>query len=356
MMLVARGTTLDGANPRLTFIHQVEGILADVSELAFAVFDTSTDERLLAPIEVQAFTAVDVNAASLARLGVGRYAATWTVPADLAVGAYEVRWRYTPGAFGSQAYEVVSAFEVVAALGAFAGPFYCGLAQLRREGFTPEALPDARALAAIQRASAFIERVTKRFFEPRYLSARADGAGRNAVLLDMPVIGVDEVVFDSYAYGATREAETEDAFRVYNRHLQGMINPDDRASPKIEMFDYGGAYSAHGGRVFPRGRLNVRIAGVFGFTDADGTPWGRTPEEISRVAMLLVGRDMVPLGNPDAREDARWRSRLTGERTRDQSYTLASPKDVGLYTGFTGDPDIDHVLLAYLRPIMVGGV
>ena len=62
-------------------------------------------------------------------------------------------------------------------------------------------------------------------------------------------------------------------------------------------------------------------------------------------------RELPLLGNADQREDAQRRYRLTSERTRDQSYTLEALK---LHGAFTGDPEIDNLLVAFVRPADVG--
>ena len=50
-------------------------------------------------------------------------------------------------------------------------------------------------------------------------------------------------------------------------------------------------------------------------------------------------------------DDARVRSRLVSERTRDQSYTLAKPV---VRAGLTGDPEVDRLIAPYRRPSRLG--
>jgi hypothetical protein len=90
---------------------------------------------------------------------------------------------------------------------------------------------------------------------------------------------------------------------------------------------------------------------VFGYTEPDGSPAGRTPEMIRHATKLLVMRDLPLLASTDQREDAQRRFRLTSERTRDQSYTLEALK---LHGAFTGDPEIDNILVAFVRPPDLG--
>jgi hypothetical protein len=99
--------------------------------------------------------------------------------------------------------------------------------------------------------------------------------------------------------------------------------------------------------VWPRGQQNVTVQGIFGYTEPDGSPTGRTPELIRHATKLLVLRELPLLADIDAREDAQKRYRLTSERTRDQSYTLEALR---LHGAFTGDPAIDNILVAFARP------
>ena len=103
--------------------------------------------------------------------------------------------------------------------------------------------------------------------------------------------------------------------------------------------------------IWPRGSQNITLRGVFGYTEPDGSPSGKTPDLIRHATKLLVMRELPLLGNADQREDAQRRYRLTSERTRDQSYTLEALK---LHGAFTGDPEIDNLLVAFVRPADVG--
>ena len=92
--------------------------------------------------------------------------------------------------------------------------------------------------------------------------------------------------------------------------------------------------------------------GLWGFTEDDGTPTGRTPPAIRRATMLLVLRSMAPLSD-DASFEARSRWRIIAERTRDQSYRLGPARDA-IAASLTGDPEIDALLALYVRPTPIG--
>lgn len=121
-------------------------------------------------------------------------------------------------------------------------------------------------------------------------------------------------------------------------------------APVLPGFDAPRLTLRHG-RVFPRGQGNIVAEGLWGFTEHDGTPEGRTPLAIRRACMLLVLRNLAPLAD-DASLEARSRWRLLEERTRDQSYRLDAPRQVSAQ--LTGDPEVDTLLLSYVRPVPLG--
>jgi hypothetical protein len=69
------------------------------------------------------------------------------------------------------------------------------------------------------------------------------------------------------------------------------------------------------------------------------------------VTKLLALRELPRMTDVDRREDAQRRWRLTSERTRDQSYTLEA---LPLTGAFTSDPEIDNILVAFVRPADFG--
>lgn len=151
---------------------------------------------------------------------------------------------------------------------------YCSIADVRAEGFTLAAFPDARVTVAIDRATAFIESVTDRFFEPRDRQFFVTWTGERGIL-DLPaIIAIDEVVFvNTDASVQTPLALTD--FIVFNRHVQdGQRFLDDRESPRIEFqFISPGVIVPRRRRllqqVLARRVQNVRLTGRFGYTDPD---------------------------------------------------------------------------------------
>jgi hypothetical protein len=320
MQTLGRGQRSDLSHPALSVFTPIDGVLDDVDVVEFVILDRSGD----AP--VQAFP--EAGRAAAARLGVGHYVALYTAPASAQLGHHAVRW-FVRAAEGELHFE--TPFEVLAAPIDVPQPGYCMLQDLRDEGFPSEAVSDARLARIIALASRTIERATGRFFEPRRQRIELDGRGSNDLLLDEPIIAIEKIELGSSGpvSGAT----------IYNRHItQGLMLPDDRQNPRIRLG-------------FPCGARNVRVTGLFGYTEPDGSPTGTTPLLIREACKRLVVREIPLLADAGGREDARQRYRIVQEKTREQSYTLDKLAHPG---ALTGDPDIDDILAQFMRPADLG--
>jgi hypothetical protein len=186
---------------------------------------------------------------------------------------------------------------------------------------------------------------------------RADGSGSGVLRMSEPIIAVQAIYLEGDRFYIEGAYDTNlSILRVYNRHLQGLTDPDDREAPRIE---YSRAAAFDTSR-FPTGRQNLQVRGIFGYTDPDpyGYPVGVTPELVKHAVRLLVMKDLPKLGDTAARDDAQKRWRLTGESTRDQSYTMFGGVDAAtrgaLVGGVTGDPEVDNIIIMYKRPPSLG--
>jgi hypothetical protein len=320
MQALGRGQRSDLNHPALSVFTPINGLLDDVDVVEYAIFDRTGD------VPVQVFP--ESGRAAAARLGVGHYVALYTPPASAQLGHHAVRW-FVRATEDELHFE--TPFEVLAAPIDAPQSGYCMLQDLRDEGFGPEAASNARLARAIAFASRTIERITGRFFEPRRQRIELDGRGSSELLLDEPIIAIEKIEIGG---GGAVSGAT-----VYNRHItQGLMLPDDRQNPRIRLG-------------FPCGARNVRISGLFGYTEPDGSPTGTTPLLIRDACKRLVVREIPLLADTDRREDARQRHRILQERTREQSYTLDRLAHPG---ALTGDADIDDILVQFMRPADLG--
>jgi hypothetical protein len=208
---------------------------------------------------------------------------------------------------------------------------YATVADLRAEGVTPLQADNARLGRLILEAGQFIDRVTGWYFEPRAMTLQLDGRGTPTLEPPVPPIELWRLAIDGHEVSLNPSSVIV---------VGAPVGPGFDA-PRLVLRD---------GRVFPRGQRNVQAEGWWGYTEPDGVPSGRTPLEIRRATMLLVLRGLPPLADAEA-VDARNRWRVVEERTRDQSYRLGSNGTPG---PFTGDAEIDAVLLRYRRPPGLG--
>lgn len=247
---------------------------------------------------------------------------------------------------------------------------YATIQDMRDEG-VPASVTDPWLTSRILLASRFIETATKRWFYAKPLTLRVDGKGGPKILLQHPIVHVSGVTFETAPFYPSSLEIDDDLLVVYNRHLrEGLLDPDDRNNPKIELFRpseslyQDGSYRARWGKlIFPEGNQNILIEGEFGYTDPDPDetvapgewPRGKTPMLVTHACKLLVMRELAKMASTSARFDARNRHRLTSERTRDQAYTLGgNVQNGGSGAGWTGDPEIDNILAYYAAPPRLG--
>ena len=208
------------------------------------------------------------------------------------------------------------------------------------------------------RAAALIEQATGRIFYPLYRAASHDGRRQSALFFDDAIVALESVT----VLGSLTAPDPigPDALKVYNRHLsQGVLVPDDRDHPKVEFAAYDAPESTLRSLIyrsrFPEGAQNVHVRGVFGYREPNGSPRGGVPILVRQCALLLAYRDMFSLVDSDKREDVRRRWQIQSERTRDQSYTLATDsRNAAMVGTITGDPEVDLILSRYRRPPRIG--
>ena len=352
MRALGREQACDCSNPVLLAITQDDnGQLVDPVSLSFSIWDVSTVAKKKVPVAVVASTPVNLAACPAgSRLGKGRFVLKHTPLVTAALGTHEIRTVEKLTATSAEV-ERRFTFQVIASI---AGPGYCTVDDLRAEDVTEDDADDLRLLEVIAQSSQFVDMACGYFFEPRFLDLSLSGRGHNRLFLNMPIVAIESVkVVSEFIPFETAPEET--IVYVFNRHLrQGLFSPDDRRNPKVELGSRFNPYRSttqrtYGAVSFPRGRQNVLVKGMFGYTDPDGSSTGGTPKAIRDVTMRLVMRGVPPVGSEDA-DDIAWRSRLKSESTAGQSYRLGGIGD-GSYEYMTGDPEIDRTLAHYRRAI-----
>ena len=154
---------------------------------------------------------------------------------------------------------------------------YCTIEDIREEGFDLCDFPDRRVSKAIKTAQQFIEKVTRRFFEPRDLTFRETWRGESELLIgqgSMPIITVTELRFVNTDETLQTPVNLTTDIRIFNRHVrEGYLAKDDRENPRI------GLIFIDPNLIIPRVRpltvlevtaarlQQIQITGTFGFTE-----------------------------------------------------------------------------------------
>lgn len=366
---LARGESSSQANPVLDVFTALGSppVKTDVSDLQFRIFDISTPVKRVTPVQVHpvlptAWEILDpINDAPLGeRLGVGHYLGPWTVPQDEAIGDHLVEWQFRLTAIAPWETKKEEFFVREGALPT--ATTYCGVGDVRGEGFTdPVKYPDSRILMLAILATRYVDKVTGRWFGPRTFDdtnrLSLDGKGGRILHLAIPVIRLDKLFVELPSFEPSLDEVDLDAVRVYNRHMTGMTQPDDRENPRIVFAATGGINQvvSTGFFPFPRtfftGRQNVQLEGVFGYTDPDGSEFGEIPQLIRQATCRLVQRDLLLDSDLKGKLNVKNAFRIASDK---QGKTTIRLQDLWLKGGLTGDPEIDTILMAYRRPPRIG--
>jgi hypothetical protein len=342
---LAIGVTPSASNPILDLWVLASGLPADASAVTFDIWDLTTG----VPVHVTGPTAAT-------HLTTGRYLAPWTGAGT--AGRKRVIWSVTPST--GPAYAQQYDFDLLVAGLSQKGPAYALLADVRDEGYTSTVVSDIRALTVIRKVSMFIERWTRRFFEPRYMTIDLDGARGPSQFVQDPIIALVSAAVDGALVDPT-------SYQVFNRHIaEGLTNPDDRDNARVTFQRITRTISQvdsqdrpfFNKQVWWPGPRNVELIGLFGYTDPDpDLQVGVTPELIKHAALLLFEREYRPMSDGDGRQDAQNAFRVTSIRTRDQSITYGKDRSDLVTQGaaeFTGDPAIDDIIAQYMAPMFIG--
>lgn len=209
---------------------------------------------------------------------------------------------------------------------------YATIQNLRDEGITEAQASDDRLLALIQEATAAIDRITGWFFEPREMTVYMNGRGTPSIEPPYPPIELVELTMNERLISLNNGEVV----------IIGAPVQPGFSAPRITLEN----------GIFYVGAANVMGEGIWGFTEDDGTEYGRTPLAIRRVCMMMVMRMLPYMGNGEEAADAKNAWRIVEEKTRDQSYKLSAPQSADWLV--TGDPEIDQILYRYSKPMGLG--
>ena len=328
----------------------------DVFALSFQVWDATPSVAVqVEPTTLGNKTSVAVGGAG--KLGRRHYVATWQTPSSPNLGRWFIRWFLTR-ASGDAVESWDQNIEMLASETQQRIP-YGSLSGVRAEGLTVTQASDVRVLESLALAAREIEDYTGFTFgvPAELLTMRVDGRGTPDLLLPDPIVGVQDVRVLTHGTVTTTVSSELADIAVYS-----VVEDIDNAwNPKLSFFratDYLGVHRSRvseivtPGFIFDFGQQNIEVDGVFGFTERlTASPQGDVPSAIERVANLLALRHALPRLSAE-RRDLLVGHRIVAESTEDQSYRLDTAG--ATYGPFTGDPEIDNVLLRYARGLAIG--
>jgi hypothetical protein len=359
---LAKGEQSTALNPVIQVFTRLGELLQDPVEATYQTYDihdTSKD-----PVEKVASTPLDLalitDPSPGNKLGTGRFYLSVGDTTNYAYGTHRVVFKYKM-VTGGREYQQLVDFEVLDAGDYPSGqPFitYASTRDMVKLGFTP-ATTDPRAMHLhLHQASLNIEAFTERFFEPRYMQYYVDGGGTPVLYIDEAIIALDTAYSTSREAGGAETVEALDnsLFRVYNRAVDGILNPDDRANPSLSMLATSripGVTGPYGRSVWPQGSQNVRVDAVFGYTDPepgnDRILIGSTPFDMRQIIGVLASRAIC---DPRLKDKAAQQPGLVKKyQTRDQMIEFYGASGNVSYTGgLTGDSLLDQKLLRFTKP------
>jgi len=361
MRALCKAETSSAANPALQLFCRSGGYLADLYSGTFKIDDIHSHSVALSnKVVTTAFGPAH-------KLGTGRYVIPTGSTSAWNYGTHRVTCVYKMADGGpdfTQAFD----FEVLDPADWASGASYVGYLSTRRawqDSFAATTVTAQTLHRQIAEISRRIEAWTGRWFEPRYVKIRKSGQSNPILILNQPVIAIEDI----YAVWQTTTGQDtykyeQYLYKVYNRHLDGFAEEDDRILPKIELTDVDGSIVEVSDFAWPYGNQNVELRGVFGWTDPEFDPnnsqvlIGQTPIDIGRACGALVAR---------MNEDPTMTSAMTWSpgsvrsmRTRDQSITFGGggggSSSGGGGSEPSGDPLVDAILVKYCQSMGVGAL
>lgn len=342
-------------NPVLQVFTRSGELLVDPISGTFTIEDIT--DPCSDPVIKAGPTPLDLNDAPAGhKLGTGRFYIPTGTTTSWSYGTHRVVFNYVMVAAG-RTYQQIVHFEVLHPTQYPTGQAYIGYAatsDLYRDGFyVKTAMGPEKLQPHIHRISSFLEAVTDRFFGPRYLALKLNSDGKDILYIDEAIVAVEKV--EAVARNATGADDTSlldpEGYRVFNRHLDGLLNPDDRSNPLLSRV--ADESLLLGGFRWPYGNQNLLVTGVFGFMDpepqSDRVLIGRTPADFVQIIGALTRRYFL---DPTLSSKNIWQpGRVKKYKTRDQMLELYGASGNVNYTGgLTGDEMIDQMLQRFIKP------
>lgn len=333
MVQINRGESSSFENPTLDVYLERSGIPFAPFTLEFEIWSTPDGGPDVQTYPVAGRAAVDLDADALE---VGHYVADWLVPDDEALGPHEIRWFFV-AEDGDPESSFTEDFSVGDAVAARADRLrgYCTVEDCRAEWLTVAMVSDARLREMIEEASRDLDSYCRWWFEPRMRTLRLDGTGTLRLYTPAPPLRIDSISVGDTTY------DPADMILVEGGPMEGTRfedAPGFRWDPE-----------ATDAQRWPKGEQNIVVTGVFGYTEADGSAFGRVPLPIKRACIMLVAGRRTPIATALAGGGGGGggAGQLISIRTKTQSAAWAQRPASD--APFTGNAEVDLIIKRYRR-------
>ncbi len=330
----------------------------DVDEIGFRILNVNAGLP-----GVQVFPAVDGDFEDVTvgdgHYDVGSYFAHdgttgdgWTPEPTQELGTYQIEWRWKDTS--SSAFQTArEQFTIVATTIGAGSPLIVSVADVRAEGL-PDPPTDSAVQAAIMLWQAFIERACRQWFYPRALELFVDGSDSDALHFGVPIVSIEELEINRSSSGTGDLLPAAD-YRVYS-----SIALHDRQNPRIKLVDrWGGDRDIftqdYGYLRFRKGRQNIRVKGVFGCVEEDGSAPALIKRALVKLVIEKLRAPIIPSSTSSGIIPPLVAGLITEEWTDGHRLKYAIQGEVssrapGL-SGITNDQEILTILKLYKAPI-----
>jgi hypothetical protein len=271
----------------LNWFVTVGGVLTDVYEIGYQIFDISTGLPgtqifPIIPGEWENVTSAPGNFNIGSHYAYDNTADTGYTPLITEnIGTHRIYWRWkiniaAPYQLGAEDFEVLSQSSGSSI------DTYIAIQDVRDAGLTDLALyPDSAVLSSIELWQSVLDRTCRQWFVPKIVVLKIDGTDSDTLHFGVPIISVE--------YMKINNSETPLDIGLYKAYT-AITYPDDRRNPRIKLIrsdDVRDIYTApisYGQLIFRKGRGNQEIKCTLGYVEEDMS----VPKPIQRALLKLV--------------------------------------------------------------------
>lgn len=224
--------------------------------------------------------------------------------------------------------------------------------QVRREGISTGTLGHKRLGMLIDLAQQYIETQCGIYFRPIHSELKLNGVFSEAVMLNVPVVGLDYV-----KPNGSSTALNQSSYAVNNARIdldyRYSPSPDPRRNPYIRFRGDVSIYASVGGMMnrrnprFDVGPKMQKLGGVFGWLESDGT----VPALVTHAALRLIYNNAIKMTPSTGSEPA---GPIMSETVDRHTIMYATGGSAAMTHALATCKEVEEVIAMYRRPIGIG--